>query len=444
VNVTQQNAPWLTELAKRDELAGQRDSARRLAEQILEVAPTYAEALNLAGVIALREQRHDEAVRYFTRAVAVNPSGAMYHRNLCEIYRIEGMIDRAIAHGERARELAPNDAEAHYLVSVAHYFGLDMARSMTCARQALALDPQHCLAHFQLATALLVTGEFGSGFAEYEWRWKHPGAPVMVAHATTPRWDGKPTDETLLLLCDQGYGDVIQFARYVPMLLERCPNVVVSGPEGMVKLLDLFPELKSRFVPLEAIPDHALHCAVSSLPHAFGTTLDTVPAQVPYIELPAAPRARKRRNARRRIGIVWAGGTSHVNDRNRSAALADLQSLAALDGIDWVSLQVGEAKQQAAEIDWAMETPLGDEPSFVETATVIQTLDLVIAVDTSVAHLAGAMGKPTWLLLSHSPEWRWLLDRSDSPWYPTMRLFRQKSLGDWTGLARDVRDVLSA
>ncbi len=444
MDVTLQNAPWLTELAKRDELAGLRSSARRLCDQILEVAPALAEALNLAGVIALREQRNDEALAYFTRAVSVNPLGAMYHRNLCEIYRIEGEIDLAISHGEQARQLAPNDAEAHYLTAVAYYFRLEMARSIECCRQALALDPAHALAHFHLATALLVTGEFGDGFAEYEWRWKHPNAPVMVAQATTPRWDGSATDETVLLLCDQGYGDVIQFARYVPMMLERCPNTVVSGPEGMARLLDLLPELQSRFVPLDAVPDHAFHCAVSSLPLAFRTTLASVPTTIPYIDAGKAAKSRKRKAARRRIGIVWAGGASHVNDRNRSAPLAALTPLAELEGIDWVSLQVGGARAEGEAVNWPMETPLGPEPSFVETAAIIRDLDLVIAVDTSVAHLAGAMGKPVWLLLSHAPEWRWMLDRTDTPWYPTMRLFRQKSLGDWTGLARDVRDVLSA
>jgi hypothetical protein len=442
LNVTLENAPWLTELAKRNELAGERGWAWRLCREILEVAPDLAEALNLAGVIALREHRHAEAEAFLKRAVAVNPSGGMYHRNLCEVYRILGRIDLAITHGERARELMPNDAEAHYLAGVAHYFALDMALSIACERQAISINPAHHLAHFQLASALLVTGEFIKGFAEYEWRWKHPAAPVMVARATTPRWDGEPTDEAVLLLCDQGYGDVIQFARYLPAVLERCPNVIVSGPDGITKLIDLFPELQSRFVSLEALPPHDYHCALSSLPHVFGTTLDTVPAEIPYISLERGRRRRKTGGAKRRIGLVWAGGRDHVNDRNRSAALAEFKPLAELPDIDWVSLQLGEPARQIETAEWSIETPLADGAGFGETATIIQGLDLVIAVDTSVAHLAGAMGKPTWLLLSYAPEWRWLLERDDTPWYPTMRLFRQRSLGDWAGMVNDVAEAL--
>jgi hypothetical protein len=170
--------------------------------------------------------------------------------------------------------------------------------------------------------------------------------------------------------------------------------------------------------------------------------LDTVPAEIPYIGLEKARRRRKAGGATRRIGLVWAGGRDHVNDRNRSASLIHFKPLAELPGIDWVSLQLGEPAGQIETAEWSLEAPLTDGAGFAETAAIIQGLDLVIAVDTSVAHLAGAMGKSTWLLLSYAPEWRWLLERADTPWYPTMRLFRQRSLGDWAGLVADVVEAL--
>jgi hypothetical protein len=440
------NEDWLIALAKRCEIDGQREQAKRLADAVLDHAPDHPEALNLKGVIVLRELDPDRAVQFFARAVEVAPEIGMFQRNLGEAYRIICEPEKAVRHAERAVELMPDDAEAHYLLSVARYFTLDMKGAEAAVRRALTLNPDHFFAHFHLATILLVQGDLPSGFTEYEWRWRHPNAPPMIVNQRIPRWAGEP-GQALLLVCDQGFGDVIQFLRYLPEVLDRCPATRLTGPPEMASVVDLFPPARGLFIALEEVESFDCFCPVSSLPLVIGTTLETIPAAAPYIEADPAKvdiwRAKLDRElsaGTKRVGIVWAGRPEHANDRNRSIPLDAFELIAMLDGVSLISLQKGPAANQLASFaarDRILDLG-GELVDFADTAALISCLDLVITVDTATVHLAGALGADTRLLLPFAPEWRWLLDRPDTPWYPTVKLMRQPAPRDWDQVLRDL------
>jgi hypothetical protein len=267
-----------------------------------------------------------------------------------------------------------------------------------------------------------------------------------------PLWDGTPLGERpLLLIADQGYGDTIQFARYLPAVAACCANLLIGCSPDMRPIMQQQPGTRALFERWEDIPPYDFQCPLSSLPRAFGTTLDNIPTPIPYLraEPDRAARWRARLDALaprgyRRIGLVWAGRPTHENDRNRSLALRQLAPLGARDRIALVTLQKGPAVAQVGA--WYGAAPLinlsAEIADFADTMAILDGLDLLISVDTSVAHLAGALGKPVWLLLPYAPDWRWLLGRADSPWYPTMRLFRQPAPGDWTSVIAEVAAAL--
>jgi hypothetical protein len=259
-------------------------------------------------------------------------------------------------------------------------------------------------------------------------------------------------DGTLLLIADQGIGDSIQFCRYIPWVCSRCPQVVVVADPLLHPLIRQTHRALELVGHWDRCPPFAAYCPLSGLPRLYGTTLGTIPSNVPYLHAdPARAEAWCARlqdllqPGTRRIGIAWAGRSTHNNDLNRSMSLLAFAPIAALDGVSLVSLQKGSAQGAIANyFDRAPLLNLGAEiADFADTMAIVETLDLVITVDTAVAHLAGAMGKPVWILLSYAPDWRWLLERSDSPWYPTARLFRQPSPGDWGSVARRVAEALS-
>lgn len=440
------NEEWLIAVAKRCEIEGKREQARRLAGDVLDAEPGNGEALNLLGVIALRESQPEQAVDLFVQAVAATPDDGMFQRNLGETYRVIGQTEPAIRHARRAAELLPGDAQAHYLLGVALSFTLDLDEAEAATRRAIAIEPEHGFARFHLATLLLLRGNLPEGFAEYEWRWRHPNAPAMIVNQRTKRWTGGE-GEALLLVCDQGFGDVFQFIRYLPQVLERCPATRLTGPAEMEALLDLFPPARGLFLALEEVETFDSHCPVSSLPLVFGTMVETIPAPIPYAEADKS-RIKDWRKLladrlppkRKRIGLVWAGRPEHANDRNRSIPLTQFERVLRLDGLSFVSLQKGEAAGQLEEFSGRDRIlDLGPEiGDFADTAAILANLDLLVTVDTSVAHLAGALGVPVLLLLPFSPDWRWLLERTDSPWYPGLKILRQPSPGDWRLVVRNL------
>jgi Flp pilus assembly protein TadD len=432
---------------------GRLPEAERILDHILSAAPDEPLVLHQKGVLLFRMGNHEAAAEMIERALGLAPDAIVFRRNLCPILERLGRYDDALRFGYQAFDRDPYDLQTLHNLAVTHYRKLELDQSIACARRALATNPSAPGPHFQLAEALLLRGEFEEGLREYEWRYRIAGAPPLLPPNNRPQWDGASLPgATLLLIADQGFGDSIQFCRYIPWVCARCPQVVVVADpllHPLIRQIDPALELVDHW---DRCPPFAAYCPLSGLPRLHGTTLDTIPGKVPYLHADpvrtAAWRARLQdllQPGLRRVGIVWAGRPTHNNDLNRSMSLSAFAPIAALDGISLVSLQKGPAQNAIADyFDRAPLLNLGAEiADFVDTMAIIETLDLVVTVDTAVAHLAAAMGKPVWILLPYAPDWRWLLERSDSPWYPTVRLFRQPSPGDWDSVARGVGEALS-
>ena len=425
---------------------------------------------------------YGEAERLYYRALALTPASAEIHNNLGNVLRGAGRLDGAIAAFQSALALDPALAEAHFnlgLVTLqlgdaqgakrcfreavlqrpsfadAHLnFGFlleeegDHAGAIAAYRNAIAADPGLVEAHVNLGMQLLLTGHFAEGWREYEWRLRYP--EYGAGAAGVPRWDGAPLGgRTILLDAEQGYGDTIQFLRYAPLVAQRGGKVIVRcAPEllGLFKGTSGVREVVARGAP---VPAFDVHCPLPSLPLVLGTVPENIPAQVPYIHAEPGHAAQWRARladgaAMYRVGLVWSSQSKHRTAPAKSLPLAVLAPLAGIPGVRFYSLQKGEAAREAQRPPAAMqlEDLSGELRDFSDTAAVVANLDLVISVDTAVAHLAGAMGRPAWTLLKFAPDWRWLLVREDCPWYPGMRLFRQKAPAAWHAVIEEVARAL--
>ncbi len=442
----------LLTIAAHLERTGLGSDAERLADHVLAVRPNHPEAQHLKGLVAFASGRQDEAARLLEGAIAHGLEAPLYYRNICAIYERIGRLEEAITAGRRAVSLDPTDAQAYHNLTVAYARRLELDECIGCARAALALDPTLPGAHFALAEALLLRGELAEGWREYEWRFQIPGAAQPLPPTDRPQWDGSPLPErTLLLVADQGFGDVIQFSRYLPWVMQRCPHLVVAcSPEVQALVAQVAPAAR-LFTRWNDCPEYAAYCVFSGLPRLHGTVLDTIPSPGAYLRADPARVALWRERVRgvvprghRAVGIAWAGRPTHSNDRNRSARLAALRPLFDMPRTTLFALQKGPALGEVS--GYYGRAPLinlaADIVDFGDTAAIMELLDLVITVDTSVGHLAAALGRPTWIMLAFAPDWRWLLGRADSPWYPSVRLFRQARPDDWTGVVGQVAKAL--
>ena len=433
-------------------------TAKRLLDRALAAAPDDPDALHLSGIIDFRLGRRNEALGKIERALAGAEArgmgSALYTRNISEVYRALGRFDDALVAARRAIELMPDDPVCLHNLAVIHYHRLELDECIACAERALALNPFQPGPHFQLAEALLLRGEWERGWREYQWRFDLPGNPPLMPPTTRPRWDGAAFDAgTLLLIADQGLGDVIQFARYIPWASGRCPSIAVACSPEMIPLLRQIHPAAFVFAEWRLCPEFRAFRALSGLPELHGTRPDTVPGTAPYLRADPVRAAAWRQRldallppAARRVGIVWAGRPTHNNDRWRSAGLAAFAPVAAVPGVALVSLQKGPAAAQAGSyFGVAPMVNLGAEINdFDDTMAILEALDVLVTVDTSVGHLCGAMGKPAFVLLAHAPDWRWLLDRTDTPWYPSLRLIRQNSANEWADAMDEAARLLGA
>ena len=433
--------------ASEHEQAGRLAEAEACLDEYLDAAPADAEALHLKGAAAAGQGRTAEAAALIERAIEVGPAKPHYLRNLCEIYRLLGRNDEALRAGLASAAGAPGDPLCHVNLSVLHYARGEPEAAIASAERALAINPRLPGAHLGLAEALLVCGDFERGWDEYEWRFRVPGVPPVTPLTDLPEWDGAPLKGRLLLIADQGFGDAIQFARYIPWAAERCEALVLAAGRDLQPLFRRMPGVASVFDQWDEAPSCLAYCTLSGLPRLHGTRIDSIPAAIPYLNaepgLVAAWRARLDELAPPgglRVGLAWAGRPTHRNDVNRTMRLAELAPLGELEGVTLVSLQVGTAREQIS--GYFGRAPLinigaaiGD---FGDTLAIIECLDLVVSVDTSVAHLAGAAGKPVLLMLPHASDWRWLRNRATTPWYPTARLIRQSRPGMWDDVVRSV------
>ena len=448
--------PASLETAIQAHRAGRLTEAEVMYRDVLEREPRKAEAMHLLGVVAHQSTRHAEAIDLITRAIALDGTVAPYHHTLGEAHRAAGDPAAALSHYARAIELRPAYADAHNNLGRALEMLGRPSDALAMYRRAVAIEPDHAKAQFNLGLTSLLLGDYATGWREYEWRLRIPeiaGTPANAAIANLPRWDGSdPAGRTILVHGEQGFGDCIQFARYLPLLIGRGADVIVVCPRPLVRLFGSLPGV-CVVADGDPPPRADLHVPIASLPLAFATTPATIPTFAAYlradVRLAAAWRDRlrpHRAGGRRLVGVAWAGNPAQAEDRWRSLHLNDLAPLAAATGVRFVSLQKGPAAAQAAMPPPGLDLldVSGSLHDFADTAALVSQLDLVIATDTSVAHLAGALGKPAWTLIRYAADWRWSLTGDDSAWYPSMRLFRQAARGDWSLVVTDLLNRLKA
>ena len=439
-------------IAAECERSGKLQQADSLLMHMLAAMPNQPDSLHLSGIVAFRLGRIEQALDLMQKAIQFGVDTPLYLRNICEVYRTLGRLDEALETASRAVDLSPSDPLCLHNLAIIHYERLEIDESIACAERALLMNNQLPGAHFELAEALLLQGQWEKGWDEYEWRFQIASAAPLMPATTKPQWQGESfEDETLLLVADQGFGDVIQFSRYIPWVASRCPNIAVACAAEMAPLLrQIHPGLQI-FQKWEDAPAYRAFAALSGLPRLHGTRIDNVPVPVPYLfAMPDKVAAWKERLDRltprgfKRIGIVWAGRPTHNNDRRRSATLAAFAPVFALPRVALVSLQKGPSADQTGRyFGRAPMINIGSEiEDYDDTMAIMDNLDIVVTVDTSVGHLAAAMGRPVWILLATAPDWRWLLDRSDTPWYPTVRLFRQTVARQWPDAMQRVADAL--
>jgi tetratricopeptide (TPR) repeat protein len=433
--------------------AGQIDEAIMNYQKAIQIEPGLIEAYNNLGVLLRAKGRLDEAIAWCRKALRMNPSNANIYNNLGLSLKDKGNIDEAIANYQKAINLNPDFAGAYYNLGIVLRNKGQFEESINYFQKAIQIEPAHADFHYNLSYPLLLLGNFEEGWKEYEWRWKTEelvSNPSNPCNFSLPLWDGSDImGKTILLHTEQGYGDAIQFIRYAPLLARQGVKVLILCPKELISLFQNVEGIHQVIGGGEYLPSFDIHCPLLSLPLKFNTTLDTIPAEIPYIKADTALLQKwkdkvKDDNLKLRVGLSWAGRPEHENDSNRALALETFATLAQSDGIIFYSLQKGKGSEQAQNppegmnlIDYTDE--LND---FSDTAALIENLDLIISVDTAVAHLAGALGKPVWTLLPFAPDWRWMLNREDSPWYPTMRLFRQPSPGDWQSVIEKVEEEL--
>ena len=398
---------------------GDLTEAETLYRRVLALEPGNTEALHNLGVVGLQGGHPAAAADLFRQTLESDPGYTDAYCNLGLALRAQGFLDDA--------------AEAY--------------------RRALSLDPANPEAHWNFAQVLLLVGRLREGWAEYAWRTKCEEFRAVNWNFKQPLWDGSDLGgRTVLLYTEQGFGDTIQFLRYLPMVAaqgtDKGGDVILQCPPPLTRLFEAAPAADGiQLVTKIGDTPFDLQAPLHGLPGLFATTLYTIPADVPYLRPPGDTPPALETSGGFKVGLVWAGNSKHKNDANRSVGFERFQPLLDIKGVDFYSLQVGERSRDIGApglsgLDGKISDLGKDLGDFADTAAAVGQLDLVITVDTSVAHLAGALGTPVWTLLPWVPDWRWLLDRDDSPWYPTMRLFRQPAAGDWDAVIGEVGAAL--
>ncbi len=428
---------------------GKLREAENIYRKILEKEPNNADALHLMGLIAHQEGKYEEAVRNISRAIELKPGCAFYYGNLGMTYDELGKEKESAENFKKALEINPKYNKAYLANYNLGVYFKDKGKVMDALEyydRAIELKGDFFDAHWNRSLILLLLGKFKEGWEEYECRFKKEN-PSDSRVFNKPKWDGSSLkSEKILIVSEQGFGDDIQFIRYLPLVKEKGGHVILECKKELKRLfedclfIDEIIEKEDNNIPNINF-DFYIH--LMSLPGVFNTGLENIPWKESYLR---ADRGlveefkEKIKSDKFKIGIVWAGNPEQENDKNRSMSFEKFKCLAGISGVELFSLQKGGASEQLN--DSRIINIAGEMHDFADTAAVIENMDLIISVDTSVAHLAGAMGKPVWTLLTFMPDWRWLLERKDCLWYPTMELFRQKKSGDWDSLMRDVRQEL--
>ena len=429
---------------------GNYHAAIECLKRAIERRPDHAPAYNNLGIALDALERYDEALAAYGRALEIEPRYAEAHSNLGTVLAKLQDFAGSLEEFEKALELKPGYAEAYNNRGVTYKEMRRLGEALANYDEAIRLKPDYVDARMNRALTCLLTGDFQAGWTEFEWRWKAPGKARVLPR---PEWDGRPLDgKAILLHCEQGLGDTLQFIRYANLVKRQGAKVIVRCPKALAAILGLCDDLDVIVAEGDPLPPFDCHAPLMSLARIFNTTLDTIPANVPYlradrklIERWAADLAS---GAGLSIGIGWQGNPRYQADRQRSIPLAAFAPVAELPGIQLFSLQKGTGVDQIAQLRGKLHVeefgPERDESSgpFMDTAAIMALVDLVITSDTAIAHLAGGLGVKVWTALPYTADWRWLTGRSDSPWYPSMRLFRQAKPGDWRSVFDEMRNEL--
>ncbi|WP_321494917.1 tetratricopeptide repeat-containing glycosyltransferase family protein [uncultured Desulfobacter sp.] len=433
---------------------GKNDLAIAYIRKAIERMPLNSGCFNNMGNVFQQQEKYRESVKWYEMSVRIKPANKMAHNNIAVAYLNLGILDKALASVKAAIDIDPEYAEAHSNHGEILRAMGDNDGALVAINKAISLSADMVSANWNRALIWLSQGNFQDGWPAYEWRWRRPTTRSRVfAHGTA--WQGQDVKGKVLFVYEeQGLGDTLQFIRYLPKLQALGARVVFETGTSLIRLVAdnrlydrLLVALKS--VDTRPVDRFDFHVPLLSLPHLLKTKIDTIPDTIPYLKAdPALCRVWKNRisgDNSFKIGLVWAGRPDHKNDVNRSIHLSLFETLGKIEGASFYSLQKEKhEKWTNMEGLTLFEKDLGPEISdFADTAAIIENMDLVISVDTSVVHLAGALGKPVWTLLPFSADFRWLLEREDSPWYPTMRLFRQTCAGEWMPVMQRVQQALA-
>lgn len=395
---------------------------------------------NLGCMLHL-QGRMDEAVACYRRALALEPGQPEALRNYALLAGGTEQLREARDGFERHLAAHPGDAGAHHQLGNLYVHLGEHGQALAAYDRALALQPEQPEIHFARAQLLLLLGRYAEGWREYEWRWRMDYLNAPMRRFPQPPWDGRPLEQgTLLVHSEPAFGDVLQLARYITLAAQRCARVVVECPPALAELMAGVEGVAQVVREGEPVPAFDAHIPPIAFPFVFGTAIDTIPWRGPYLHadpqrvqhwLPLVSSAQPRK---RKVGVVWTGNPQNLGNRERSVTLQQFAPLGLVPGVSLFSLQKGGESARPGPIPDGMHFVdlTASIRDFSDTAALLTQLDLVITVDTSVAHLAGGMGRPTWVLLPFSADWRYHVDRSDNPWYPQMRLFRQQTEGDWS------------
>lgn len=420
-------------------------------DQAIAIHADFAQAHSNRGVALQALKQWDAAVASFDRAIAIAPDYAEAHINRGVALHALKRLDEAVASYDQALVFQPDSVKAHTNRGVALHAMKRLDEAVASYDRAIAIQPDYAEPRFYKSLVLLLTGDFPSGWDLYQWLWKTEKAVPKLRHFTQPAWSGEEPliGKTILVHSEQGLGDMIQFCRYAKQLADLGARVVLEVPEPLLGLLSGLEGLSALVAKGSTLPAFDYHCLLLALPRLFKTDLAAIPGRQPYLYSDPAKVSewanRLGTKTKPRVGLVWSGSVEHAIDYNRSIALSELAAHLP-DAFEYVSLQkeVRDADAPALGMNGSIRH-FGDEiKDFGDTAALCELMDVVISVDTSVAHLGGALGKPTWVLLPVVPDWRWLLDRDDNPWYASVKLYRQHSDGEWSAVFDRVRaDLLS-
>ena len=417
----------------------QRQAAKAAFEKCIELAPNFVGALFELGLLFQMEGQTEYAEFYYRQVLSIDPKVFEAHVNLGNILRGRYELEESVVHYRAALAIEPNVAATQGNLGVALQELGKPEAALVAYDLSLALDPENAEVQRNRSQVLLQMGCYLEGWEGFEWRWRTEHFKAIRREWSCPQWNGEgDKNASILLHAEQGFGDTIQFSRYINQVAERIGRVLVECPSTLKSLIANCSGIDEVIVTGRSLPHFDFHIPMMSLPGVFKTEIETIPREFPYMFV--TENLRKKWADRiegkgvLKVGLVWKGSNKHQRNAWRSPGLAALEPLFDIDGIQWVSLQKEDEKRDLRDSAIVSRiNPLGAQfQNFDDTAAVITHLDLVISPDTAVAHLAGALNKPVWIILPHVAEWRWLMDRVDSPWYPTMRLFRQHVRRDWS------------